>query len=268
MSKLSIKNGKEIAIYNLNILYHIPARLKAIHHYLKNQSLKETLYKIFNFAKNINIIIDNHRYVLLIDTSRLTYKIRQKISGKSTSNRYINLLSAMGLLNKVYQNPQKDILLDANRNFLSHSKYKRAINVFSFKRYTQDELDRIEQRSQQLLSKGVTTGNISFNYLCMNNCYEIAVEVYYANNRNSPEIKKMEAKEVLNILDTLIDTYGYASRSMIKENSTLPDKEIDKVIALLKPTLEASYIFKPPSKEQILSFNLPSKAFIYLQREQ
>ena len=159
MSKLTVESAHEIAEYNINRIYHLPKkRYEAIHYFLDRGTLRRTLLNILNYIKDKQIIIDKHRYNFILDTDSLTHKVRRKASGRVTSNSHFNLLCCMGLLNKVYQNYERDIVLEANRRFIEETGSAIPINVFSFRRYTEEELDRIEERSQRLMQAGVTIG--------------------------------------------------------------------------------------------------------------
>lgn len=267
MSHLSVQSGQEIARRNLQRVYHLPKRYEAINKYLTTGTLRDTLYRIFNYIKDKQIIIDKHRYEFLLDTKSLTYKVRKRNGGDGTSNRHFNLLCSIGLINRVYQSSHKDILLDANREFLKKSKHRRPINVFSFREYTDSELDRIEERASRLLAAGVTIGCVSYNYLALNGCEDIANEVYFSNNRNAPDRKKVEVDDLLLVMELLTERDGYTTRDIVKENLVIKDKELDKLFRIFKSQIEELYTYRPPTKEQIQRWNLRNRKYIYIRRE-
>lgn len=267
MSHLTIESGQEIVKKNLQTLYHLPKSYEAIHHYLDTGTLKQTLYKILNYIKDKQIIIDKHRYEFLLDTKQLTYRVRKKVGSDGTSNRHFNLLCCMGLINRVYQSPNKDVLLDANREFLKKSQHSRPINVFSFREYTEKELQRIEERSERLMAAGVTIGCISANYLSLNGCVDIANEVYFSNDRTAPERKMAEVGDLLSVMELLTDRDGYTTREAVKENLVINDKELDKVFRIFKSQIEELYTYKPPTKEQMQQWNLRSRKYIYIRKD-
>lgn len=267
MSHLTIESGQEIVRKNLQTLYHLPKSYEAIHHYLDTGTLKQTLYKILNHIKDKQIIIDKHRYEFLLDTKQLTYRVRRKVGSDGTSNRHFNLLCCMGLINRIYQSPNKNILLDANREFLKKSQYSRPINVFSFREYTEKELQRIEERSERLMAAGVTIGCISANYLSLNGCTDIANEVYFSNDRTAQERKLAEAGDLLSVMELLTDRDCYTTRETVKENLVIDDKELDRVFRIFKSQIEELYTYKPPTKEQIQRWNLKNRKYVYIRRE-
>lgn len=267
MSHLTIESGQEIVKNNLQVLYHLPDSYTAIHYFLDKGTLKHTLYKILNYIKDKRVIIDKHRYEFLLDTKQLTGKVRKKIGSDGTSNRHFNLLCCMGLINRVYQSPHKDILLDTNREFLKKSPFSRPINVFAFREYTEKELKRIEERSERLKAAGVTIGCISANYLSLNGCEDIANEVYFSNDRTAPEKKAVEAGDLFSVMELLTDRDGYTTREIVKENLVFPDKELDKVFRIFKSQIEELYTYKSPTKEQMQRWGLTSKKYIYVKKE-
>lgn len=267
MSHLTIESGQEIVKKNIQVLYHLPTSYTAIHYYLDKGTLKRTLYGILNYIKDKRIIIDKHRYEFLLDTRQLTYRVRKKSGSDGTSNRHFNLLCCMGMINRIYQSPNKNILLDANREFLKKSPHSRPINVFSFREYTQKELQRIEERSQRLMAAGVTIGCISANYLSLNGCGDIANEVYFSNDRTAPERKMAEVGDLLSVMELLTDRDGYTTRETVKDNLVIADKELDRVFRIFKSQIEELYTYSPPTKEQMQQWNLKNRKYIYIRRE-
>ena len=117
MSKLTIESGQAIAEENLERIYHLPKRYTNLDEYLSG-SLRETLLSVLNYIKDKRLIIENHKYLFFLDTTRLTTKVRKKTGGRATSNRHINLLCALGLLGKEPQNEYRDQLIEINKIFL------------------------------------------------------------------------------------------------------------------------------------------------------
>ena len=269
MSKLTVESAHEIVEYNINRIYHLPKkRYEAIHYFLDRGTLRKTLLNILNYIKDKQIIIDKHRYNFILDTDSLTHKVRRKASGRVTSNSHFNLLCCMGLLNKVYQNYERDIVLEANRQFIEGTGNAIPINVFSFRRYTEQELERIEQRSQRLMQAGVTIGNVTYNYLCINGCNDIANEVYFSNNPAAPGKKRREFEEVLPVIEELINQKGYTTREEIQRNVTqIPVDELDSVLRTFKAEIQNRYDYRPPKKKDIEKWRLPNRKYIYTKKE-
>ena len=269
MSKLTIESAHEIVEYNIYRIYHLPKkRYEAIHYFLDRGTLRRTLLNILNYIKDKQIIIDKHRYNFILDTDSLTHKVRRKASGRVTSNSHFNLLCCMGLLNKVYQNYERDIVLEANRRFIEETGSAIPINVFSFRRYTEEELDRIEHRSQRLMQAGVTIGNVTYNYLCINGCKDIANEVYFSNNRAAPKKKRREFETVLPVIKELVEQRGYATREEIQTHVTeITGAELVIVLRTFKAEILKEYDYRPPKKKEMEKWRLPNRKYIYTKRE-
>ena len=269
MSKLTIESAHEIVEYNIYRIYHLPKkRYEAIHYFLDRGTLRRTLLNILNYIKDKQIIIDKHRYNFILDTDSLTHKVRRKASGRVTSNSHFNLLCCMGLLNKVYQNYERDIVLEANRRFIEETGSAIPINVFSFRRYTEQELDRIEHRSQRLMQAGVTIGNVTYNYLCINGCKDIANEVYFSNNRAAPKKKRREFETVLPVIKELVEQRGYATREEIQTHVTeITGAELVIVLRTFKAEILKEYDYRPPKKKEMEKWRLPNRKYIYTKRE-
>lgn len=269
MSKLTIESAHEIVEYNINRIYHLPKkRYEAIHHFLGRGTLRRTLLNILNYIKDKQIIIDKHRYNFILDTDSLTHKVRRKASGRVTSNSHFNLLCCMGLLNKVYQNYERDIVLEANRRFIEGTGNAIPINVFSFRRYTEQELDRIEQRSQRLMRAGVTIGKVTYNYLCINGCKDIADEVFFSNNRAAPGRKRREFEIVLPVIKELVEQRGYATRTEIQSHvSEISADELASVLRTFKAEILKEYDYRPPKKKEMEKWRLPNRKYIYTKKE-
>lgn len=266
MSKLTVGRGQEIVQKNINTIYKLPEKYRYLTHYLSGD-LRTTLLNTLNFLKDKKIILDRHKYMFFLSDSLLTVRVRKKKSQTGTSNRHINLLCALGLFRKEFQSIYHDALIDVNRNFLEDNFSKRPINVFSFRLLTEKELQRCEDRAKKLYTAGVTTGRMSFAYLMINGLGDLAKEVYPKNNRLSPELKKKEFKELLEVLEKCIDTYGYCTVQMLKDNLPYPDQEIDQLRRIFKQRLEEKYNYKRPTTEQIERWNLPDQKFVYTKKE-
>ena len=277
MSKLTQERAGEIIEANRKILYHIPSGYPAIRYYLESGYLRDTLFAIYRFLKrqytkqdgNKHIIIDGHRYEFFVDNRRLSFGIRNS-SGTGTSNRHINFLCAMGIFRKIPQT--EETAIQVNRNWKAGHPDKRYINVFSFREMTQQELDRIEERSERLKHAGITAGNMSFNQLwfAITDLQDIATEVYpdRRTRQNYTETLIYRQFQLLRqCINVLIDSYGYATKELIKDNLTLPEPQIDKLFRIFRKQLQQLYQFRKPTKKQIEDYQLKGQNYIYLRRE-
>lgn len=272
MSKLTIASGQEIARENINRLYRFPKQYAVSKDYLERygSSLKSTLLAVLNYAKDLNLIIDKHRYEFVLDNKTLTYKVRKKQS-ESTTNRHMNFLCALGFLKKVYQSKSKDgsgYLLRINQDFLKKNpSAKRPISVFSFHAYTDADLQRIEERAIRLKEAGITSGNIGQNQLTCNGLEDVANEIYFANDRTAPDRKAQEAAVLFRLMDVLCDTYGYVNKEMVKENLLYDEAEIDRLFRIFKLQLNEIYSYSRPTTEDRERWNLKNQRFIFKRRE-
>lgn len=266
MAHLESENAKEIITDNQQTIYHLSEKkYPCITHYLKG-SVYHTLLDVMKFIKSVNVIIYKHKYVFVLDNKRLTYKVRKKSGGVSVSSRQINLLCAIGLINKQYQDDED--MLEVNKIFLgTHPDKKRPVNAFYFRRYTEKELQRCEQRAERLLNAGVTAGNMGFNCLMLNGLEDIATEVYPKNNRTAPEKKTVEFSELMMVLQFLIEEQGYATRQQIRDNLLIEENELDKIFQIYRSQLKDYYNYKKPTKQQKEKLGLQNQKYIYTEKE-
>lgn len=250
---------------NRAVVYHVPAAYPYIKAYL-DVELKSTILAVYRFINRLDeLIIYRNRFCFFMDSKRLTYGVRKKAGGEATSSRYINLLCAIGLLNKQYQSAEDTI--EINRLFMAESGATRPINVFYIRKYSERELERIEGRAERLYHAGITRGNISFNNLILHGLRDIATEVYPMNDRTAPERKLDELADLIQCIDFLISEQGYTTRQQVHEYLPINDREIDKLFKLFKGDLEQVYSYSRPTAQDKAEFNLIDNKFIYKRRE-
>lgn len=261
---MDTKTAKEIIAYNREFIYHPPAAYPFIDYYLDDK-LKETLLAVYRFINKLNsLIIYRNKYCFFLDSKHLTYGARRKAGGEGTSSRHINLLCAVGLLNKQYQNGEDAI--EINRLFMAQTGATRPMNVFYIKLYDRQELARIESRAERLFHAGITRGNISFNNLCLHGLSDIATEVYPLNDRTAPERKIDELSSLIRCMDFLISEQGYTTRQQVHDYLPIDDKEIDKLFKLFKIDLGELYYYGRPTAQDKAEFNLTDNKYIYKKR--
>ena len=255
-------NGEDIIRYNRTILYDIRrSKYHAISECL-TENLRSEILKIFKHVLKVGMIQVNGKYTFFMDTTKLTI-VRERTT-RSTSNVHINFLCAMGIINKLPQVGKS--LTEINKKFLATHVGSRPINNFYVKEYTEEELDRIENRCQRLLDAGVTRGNISFNKLNAVGLDDIAYEIYL-NNPKSYEKKVNHLQELCEYVDWQIETKGYATKKDIYDNLTFSDKEIDKVLKIFRKQFREIYDYKRPNKETVEKFNLHGYGWIITKKE-
>jgi hypothetical protein len=267
MSKLTTESAREIIEYNRSILYHLPVKYEYLNHYLQG-SLRGTLLSVFKFISDKQILIVDHKYIFFADNKTLTYKARKKSSGESTTSRHINLLCALGLFTKQYQSRLKDKLIDVNKNFFTNNPHKkRSINVYSFRRYTEQELKRIEDRARRLAEVNVTAGNFCQTMLACHGLEDLSNESLPSNNRKAPEKKAMEFQDLLYCISYIVDIQGYTTKQEIKDNLAIEDTELDKLFRIFKQDIAEIFYYKRPTKKQMEQWGLTTLKFIYTRKE-
>lgn len=255
---LAKENAKQIIEDNIYLIYHIPKRYKAINYYLSG-SLRHTLLSIFNFCKKLDVIIYKNHYCYFLDTKTLTLKVRKRLSSNDVSNRHINLLSALGFLEKIKQNNKQ--LTEINKDFLKETKSQRGISFFAIVDLKK-RLEEIEERAKIFRLNKVTSGNISYAKLATFDL-KLADKIYFANSRQVPGIKAEEYQELKELLILLIDEKGYCTKEELYDNLIYPDTEINKLLKIYKKDITDSFSYKPPSKTDKQRFNLQSAKWIY-----
>lgn len=263
---MNTDRAKEIINENRYIIYHLPKKYSYLGRLLEDERVKNTLLSIYKFISNKEIIIYKHKYEFFLSTQQIS-KIRKK-TGAGTANRYINFLCCIGLINKQYQyldingEADKTELTNINYSFMlnnSDRKNNRPINTFYFRRYSQKELDRLEQRAKLLIQKNITPSNVSSNVLKANDCEDIANEVYYANDKRAITKKKNELKVLLSEIEKLIKYKGYAKKADIKQFDRV---ELDKLFKIFKRQISEKYIYKAPNKAEKAEFKLKDNTWI------
>ena len=265
---MKTETGQSIIKFNLQRMYHLPKAYEYIRFFIEEPDLRKTFFAVLNYIKDKQIIIYKHKYVFFLDNLRLSYQVR-KSSGTGTSNRHINFLCAMGLLTKQYQNStDSKLMIEINKIFLSNNADRSMpMNVFYIRKYTDEELRRINYRCKFLSEAGITRGNISYNQLVLNGLKEIADEVYIYNRKSAPDRKYQEARELVRVIDMLIDTNGYATKSQIKGNMVVSDAEIDRLFRIFKQQLKELFYYKRPTNYQKDIFQLKDNRWIFTRKE-
>lgn len=258
MSHLTQEGAAEVIAYNQQILYRLPSRYENLNALL-SENLRKTLLGLYRFIKRRTVIIEEHKYLFFIHTEEVN-RIR-KYRSRAESNHHLSFLAALGLINR------QTVELEVNRNFLQQSNRKREMNVFSFRKYTKQELDRIEQRAAELRAAKITVSGISYNKLMARELQELAEEVYPFNSKTAPERKEIEFEEVLQFIDMAIEQQGYTTKQQIKDNLLLDDRELDKIFNIYGMHLREFYNYRRPTKKQMEEWNLPDMKYIYTKKE-
>lgn len=258
----TIEHAQQMIQDNITRLYRLPKRYQALSECL-DDSLRHFLLQILRYIKDKRILVMNGRYCFYMDTTRMTTVIR-RCGGRGTASRWTNFLCALGLINKLPQDAQDPNRLSrVNQAFLQeHPEKTVPVNMFSISRYSDDYLERVEERARVLQEAGVTRGNISANRLRAVGLMGVADEVFPLNLPQAFEKKTDELAELMALIDLLVETYGYATKERIAENLLWDSRELDQVFRTFREVIWSRYIYKPPTKEEINKYDLPDRRWI------
>lgn len=285
---MTIEEGQEIIKNNLKVLQSKKLyKYKAIVTLLNGDNRmsitpRQFIYKVFNYVKDKELIEDlsTDNRVFYLSTDRIMTAIL-KNPYHAKANRYINFLCAMGLIRKVkqpkitadgkniYQELKK--YNEVNRSFLFNNLYADTpINCFYVVPYTDEELNRIEERARRLIDNKLKTPGIKWNcdILIQKGLNDIAEEVYY-NNVSALERKKNVYDLIVSIIEMCIDTKGYATKEDIYNNSGIKDSYIDMVLRTYEDDLKQHYIKRSPIAQEKEQFDIDkiNRKHIFLRRE-
>lgn len=260
----TVEGAREIIEYNLNVLYHLPAKYVYLNRALVN--VRADLLKLLKFCKDHNPIIWKQMYVWFVDTNRLTAAVRHRTT-RSTSNRHFNFLSCIGAINKLeqYENNRTGVNMTFLLNERENGKI-RDINTFTVYRYTDKKLEEMERRSEQLVTNKITSGNISRDKLVASGCVDLADEVFYANNKNSVNNKIREFQTVLDQLERLCAEKGYTNKVELCNALGWSRDKLDAILNIFNGIWGQQYQYKPPNKADIELYGLKSKSWIIKRR--
>ena len=259
---------------NWETIKRFPARYENLKYYLfrYGNSLQKTLLAILNHAKSHHLNQDDGSCIFFLSTDKLRM-ISRRFYDSGTCSRHLNMLCAIGFLRKIPQG-RDDEKIGINAKFLREyeridgSRPKIPINVLGANLYDETELDRLEARAKRLREKQITSGNISYNHLCLDGLQDIAEEVYPFNDRSAPDKKLQEMQYLLSIMNLLITTHGYATKQQVADNALLDEAEIKSCFQIFRRKLADLYDFKRPTKEQKKKFGLQNDKFIYTVKGQ
>lgn len=255
------ENGKKILQDNLYIIYHL-----SVHKYpyitRVMEPVRKDLYDILNYFQKVNPIIYKQKYVWYIDTFHLTYRVRKKTT-KCTSNKHFNYLCCTGLLRKVKQT--KDDMLKINQQFLESTGRIHPMNVFTIYKYTEIQLQKINERCKLLFTYNVTVGNISADRLRVVGLVHMATEVYFSNQKQSHANKLEQLNILFSNLDKYIGHYGYTTKDFIY--GIMSKSRVDNLFKIFKEKIAEKYNYRPPSQAEKIKFHLEDGKWIIINKK-
>ena len=276
MTKIKRVEAKEILAYNVKRLYNLSFNKYPYLYRTLRSDLQKFLIRVINYwASRDNAILSRTGHVVyFLGTQKGTVEIRNKTT-KGVTNRWINYLCAMGLLNKseqpVIRTPRRRVLRNVtgvNRSMLAYSYNDRLrpINTFKVEKYTTEFLMSCDERTRKLQEKGVTPGNISYNMLALNGLRDIAEKVYL-ESREMSELKKLtEVKQLTFYMDSLIAKKGYTTKQelfeVLEAKCNIHRTETKKLFALFKNELWIDRTYKAPSNMEKELYKLKNGCWI------
>lgn len=263
--RLTEERAAEIVNNNIQKIYHIPAAYRDINGFLKND-LRKTLLSVYQYIKSHKLIFYRNRYAFFLSSSRLTYEVRKKSTGKSISSRHMSFLCAMGLFQKMPQDEK--CMAEINKNFLRSAEWQlNPINVYWIREYDDSLLQEINYRAGILKAAGISPGNISYNFMWLRGLTDMAAEVFPHGYQAAAEKKIQEYCMLRQLMEWLTASHGYATKEQINDNLLYPDDEIEKILKIFNDDLRAVYDYKRPKKHQIEQYGLKNSRYIYMVRE-
>ena len=254
---INIDTGKEVLREIRSQIYRPSVkRYPNINYYIgktANTLLRQELLTILNYLinpqkeKNDKGEIEQrfftafNQYCFYLDTNAYTSKIRNKdvLGGRERSNHGINLLCALGFFQK-----EKDLLrYKINQNFKDSNPETRLMSIYHFKRLN---LDEIELQAERLHNAKITVGSISAVNLKGAGLEDIAEEVYFRNMPEAYDKKFREFFMVLNTLDMIVSSQGYATKQDIYLMSELSGKETEKVLRAFRKDFDKYFRYGRP----------------------
>ena len=231
--------------------------------------------KLFSFVlERKHFLMYRNQFRFFVSANHNSRRVREKGPGSNkTSFHLIKLLSALGVIWNVSQNDAK--AMDINKIF----KQDRAIhdgtdtvymNIYAFHKLTPQRLRVIEKRAERLAEAEVTKTNISFCYLGMNGCRDLADELYPNNDPKAIEKKELEYSQMIQILNKLIDQKGFATKKEIQTRMKIKTSELQNLLNDVKPRMKKIYRYGRPTNEHKARFGIPKKrnGYIYTRIEE
>lgn len=257
--------GRQILKDNRSVLYHLPRRYNNLHEILVGD-LRADLFKILTYLSKIDPIIYKQKYVYFLPNSILTDKIRKKTTG-SVSNRRLNYLCCIGLIRKVRQTAED--MIGINMEFLLENPHiKTPMSVVTVYRYTDSQLEKMNDRAGKLLDAKVTVGNLSHDRLMAAGLQDLADEVYYLNRDEVFYRRQQEIATMFNTLDQIIAEKGYASKRDLYRSLPYPEAEIDKLLKIFKNQFQERYSYKRPNSEEREKWDISGNGWKIMTRQQ
>jgi len=262
------ERARQILSYNLDVL-------KTIREY-KYPYLYWYLYKLergelFGYTEKLLLFVlarncfplYRNQFRFFLDTTDNSIVVRGRGTGSNkTSFHLIKLLCALGVIRNVKQN--KDVLMDLNKiiqqdKLIHQNKREKPVNFYAYRKLTGQRLREIERRAKRLYGAEVTKTNISYCYLGLNDCMDIATEVYPNNSPKAIEKKEREYIALLRALDEITARKGYATKQEISKAAKLKKMELENLLKDTKRRWSKLYRYGRPTNVQKSLYGIPKR---------
>ena len=137
--------------------------------------------------------------------------------------------------------------------------------MFIVRRYTDEYLEKCEERARRLNSQHIRTGNMCSNILIVHGLEDIAEEVYQ-NNKLAPGVKKEDYQKLLGHMKAVVERQGYITKQQIFEAMDWSMKYLEQVRRIFKQDLAKVFKYYSPTNQQMKEYNLKSRKYIYTKR--
>ena len=142
------------------------------------------------------------------------------------------------------------------------------MSVVTVYRYTDSQLEKMNDRAGKLLDAKVTVGNLSHDRLMAAGLQDLADEVYYLNRDEVFYRRQQEIATMFNTLDQIIAEKGYASKRDLYRSLPYPEAEIDKLLKIFKNQFQERYSYKRPNSEERDKWDISGNGWKIMTRQQ
>lgn len=269
---------KKIAWYNRNAIYNLRPKYNAINElFNKNPELKRTLLLIWTFVlKNGGFIVNNKEPYFMLTARDLTELRKKNTKYLSVTSRYMNYLTAIGLLKKIEQVMDYETgieeLTEINKAFIlnfqnSEARKIKPMNTYKIEKYNAELLQLVNQKILSMNKLNIKPSNISNDKLLHKQQKEIAEHTFY-NNVPGLE-KKLENYRLLkNHIDRQISKNGYTTKyKALTHIKGLGYQKAAETFRFFKDELLNIYNYRIPSKADREKYSLDGNKFIITRKE-
>lgn len=227
---------------------------------LKKSNLKSDVFAVLNFIERTEpLCTDDGKSFYILTTAQ--YRKLTGIATDDTANRHFNYLCALGLIDKFNYEAEDIPLL---QKIMDINGYYYSLNLITIPAYDTARQNLIRERAKELLSVGVTAGNISYCLLHERGLVELADNLYFRNCKLAPKAKRNNLRLVTGAIDRLIQIQHYCTKEQLLQADTgLTQKEMKNILTIYKNDLKALYRYGKPTREERFRYRLQNDKWIF-----